>query len=865
MATNLTDTAKHKNQPLLSPTDTIPTDTLKKKNKSEITSPIKYQADTIDFYVNEKRVGLRGTGQVNYGKTELKAAKMDFDMMKNTIWAIGTKDSTGKNTGSPEFAEDKDKYKAREMTYNFKTKKGYIHDIMTEQDDAYLHGETIKKLDNGSINIKHGKYTTCSAEHPHFYLALTKAIVKPNDKIISGPAYLVLADVPLYPIMIPFGFFPNKKGNISGVLMPTIGEDRTMGFYLRQGGYYFAISDYLDFTLRGDIYTKGTWGANLSTRYKKRYKYDGSFTLRYYENVTSEKGLPDYSKSKDFAVKWSHRQDAKANPYSSFSASVDFSTRSYDRNHSYNISQVLNNKKSSSINFTKSWANSPFNISGSLNHNQNSSDSSISFTLPSLSISMSEPYYPFRKKKSTGKTSWYENIQLSYSSSLENNMESKDSLFFNHLEFTKKESGYQHSIPLKMKIKVFKLFNLEPSLNYKGVLYPNHIVRHWDTTLVYSETDTAQKGVVTDTINGLSYAHSFSTSIGFSLQPKVYGMYTFKRGKIVAIRHMMTPSASFSFTPDLKMFAGQYYRTYHNESTGKDVRYSMYEGYMYGTPTTGGKSASVNLSLKNNVEMKVKTNTDTAQSVEKVPILKNFDFSTSYNVYADSMNWSTIRFSGSTSLFKDVITVQASGSFDPYGYQKIVKSSGTTTYTRVNKWAGSINNQWARFTQGSLSLDVKLGGGEKKKTGKSPKEANGQPGGGPNGQNQSPIHPGLTEEINEYDYFNIPWSLTLGYSFSYSRPYEAKPTLTQTLDMNGSFSLTSKWAFTVRSGYDFESKKITTTAFTMARDLHCWAMNMSFCPFGSYKYYEFGIHVKASMLQDLKYEKNQRWSNSYGY
>jgi hypothetical protein len=832
----------------------------KNKPKSEIEDPVEYTAqDSMAITMGEtKKVYLWGDANVKYQDIELTAAYIEFDMDQQLVFAHGAKDSANRDVGLPIFKQGSQTLNAHQLSYNFKTKKGFIEAIKTEQDGGYLHAEQTKRLPNGDINLKGGKYTTCDADHPHFYIALTKAISIPGDKIISGPAYVVLEDVPLKFLALPFGFFPNTKKSSTGILIPTYGEEQTRGFYLRGAGYYIPINDYVDMRITGDLYSKGTWGISANTNYKKRYAFAGSFNGRFYENITSEKDLPDYAKSKDFSIQWSHRQDPKANPTQTFTASVDFSSSSYDQNHSYNINSVLNNRKSSSISYTKLWPNSPFNLSAGLTHKQNSSDQSVDMSLPSVNLSMGT-IYPFRSLGKVGKDHFWQNIQLSYNSALQNNVYTTDTALFTSHMFDRISNGYKQNIPLSMNIKPFSGFNISPSLNYSAVMYTSHIKKYWDPLRDINPNDTLLGAIVTDTIQGINYAHSIYPSISFTLNPKIYGSYQFKKGRLKAIRHVITPSASLSFVPDMKGLMPNYYDSVYDGNTGKGYSYSRYEGYLFGTPSFNGRSGSVNLSLRNTLEMKLKDKSDTSDAVKKVKLLDNFDFATSYNIFAETFKWSTIRFNTGTSLFNNLFDVRLNANIDPYQLDGAGK--------RIDRLELSdfvSSHRLGRITNAQMSVGTRF-----KSAARDPKkDTKGKTNqtGGMDQEDEIPGQQGSNDEFESNSHedvdFNIPWSLNVDYSWSYSKP-TTKKTIIQSLRLSGDFSLTPKWKIGCNTGYDFVSGKMTMTNININRDLHCWVMELSLVPFGSRKSYSFQINVKSSILKDLKYNKRKSWYDNF--
>ena len=811
----------------------------KEKSKEAIDAPVNYSADdSIITDMSVKKVFLYGNAEVTYLDIKLNAAYIEFDMADETVYATGLEDTTGQLAGLPEFTQGSESFRSRELTYNFNTEKGIIREIKTEQEGGYLHSRVTKKHPSGEIHLKDGKYTTCDADHPHFYLALTKGISIPDDKIVSGPAYVVVEDVPL-PIGIPFGFFPSTKTSTSGILLPSYGEEQNRGFYLRGGGYYFALSDNFDLRLNGDIYSRGSWGLSATSNYIKRYKFSGSFSGRYYENVSGEKELPDYSRSKDFSIQWTHSQDAKANPTQRFGASVDFSSRSYDKNHSYDMDSYLSNTKRSSVSYSKSWPGSPFNLSSSANISQNSKTGNVDMDLPSISFTMNT-IYPFQSKSGSGKRKWYDNVQFSYSSSVQNRVMTNDSLLFTENMFDDLSNGFQHSIPLSTNFKFLRFFNLSPSLNYKGVLYTSSIEKRWEAEYYDPVLDSVYGAVITDTIPGFRYAHAAFPSVSLSAQPKLYGMYQFTNpnSKVIAIRHVMSPSASISFTPDLNEYMPDYYKEVQVDTAGNTRTYSVFEGYMFGTPIANGRSGSINFSLRNTLEMKVRSRADTAEAEpRKISVLDNFDFSSSYNPFADSLKLRPISFNTGTRLKFGNINIRLNGTFDPYKY---TETDGR--YKKINKFVWEDGNL-PRLTSASLSLSM---GFNSKEGGAANKTAE------PNQPMPGDLY------YNDYVDFNIPWSLNMSLDFSYNKPYDVV-TFTKSLRTRGDVSLTEKWKIGFSSGYDFEAMEFTPTSINVFRDLHCWQMRFTVVPFGFRQSYNFTINVKASILKDLKYEKRKSW------
>jgi hypothetical protein len=840
----------------------------------DIQAEVKYNAtDSLIFALDGGSVELYGDAHIEYEDITLDAAYIRYEMDLNLVIANGMPDSTGAMAGNPVFKDANNSFESKKLRYNFKTQKGYIEEVITEQEGGFLHAQQTKKQNNGHIHLKDGKYTTCDAEHPHFYIAITKGISMPGDKIVSGPAYLVLADVPL-PIGLPFGFFPNSRTKTSGVLIPKYGEETRRGFYLREGGYYFAMNDYMDLRLTGDIYTNGTWGVRLGSNYRWNYHFSGNLNVRYFKNVNGYRDLPEtYSVSKDYAIGWSHSQDPKANPNSSFRASVNLSSSSYDKNHTRNINSVTRNTKQSSISYTKTFPNSPFNFSASLNHSQNSSNQSVNMVLPKVSMNVSR-VTPFKRKVSTSRKRFYEDIQLSYTSLFENKINTYDTLLFTSQVWDDMKTGFKHSIPLSLAIKPFRKtpmlqsFSITPSVNYNGMLYTKQTQYYiYDYAYEYDDQGNiiSQTPLYTDTlISKVSYAHSLFPSIGAGLAPKVYGMFTFSgKGRLEQIRHVMTPTVGFSYVPDMSSFQPDYYRELVDPETGEVLKtYSIYESQIYGTPTTRGASGSVNFSLRNNIEAKMRSKVDTIDELEKVTILDNFNLSTNYNLFhTDTLTpaWSPISFNGSTRIFKEKLSLNFRGSMDPFGYDETRSRTRETYFSQTGKPV--------RLTNASISAGFRL---------QSKKENTGSKRGQEDLDRQSQLNnesmvgedemgyydPNVEEFYGDYVDFDIPWSLRVDYSFSYNKPRD-EASIVQTIRTSGDFSLTPNWKIGFNAGYDIDKKKFTTTNLSIYRDLHCWEMRISVVPFGNYKSYNFQINAKSSILQDLKYSKRKPWYDNF--
>ena len=805
----------------------IPIDTI--RNDSTQSKPlfddlIDYNADdSVRFSIQEKKVYLYGNGFVKYLTTELRADYIELDMDKKLAMATGVPDSVGKLKGTPKFKDGGQEFESTELHYNFDTKKGYVTEIITQEGEGYIQGKTTKKMSDSVYCVKHGMYTTCDEhDHPHFGLNMSKAKMIKDKKIFVGFTHLELEGIPL-PIFIPFGFFPITKKATSGIIMPTYGEERMRGFNLRGGGYYIYINDYIDMNITGDIYTNGSWGLQYATQYRKRYKFNGNLNFTISKNYVSEKGLPDYQESSDWSVRWTHTQDGKANPYSSFSASVDMSSANNNYYNANTVDGIANQRKQSSISWSKKWPESPFSLSGSFNHSQNSRDTSIAITLPNLSLRMTQ-IYPFRKKGKSGEMKWYDNIGVSYSAELRNSIQTKEDKLFKSSFERDWSNGFKHNIPISLQFKIAKDVTFTPSLNYNGYLNLKTIEKIWIP-------DTSANGgqFITRDVPGLNYSHDYSASGSIGYTPTIYGMFMFKPGcKVVAIRHMIRPSISASYTPAIKPL-GNYKKSYFDGE--KEVEYDIHEGLTYRPNTTGGKqSGSISFSLDNNVEMKVRNDKDTTgdEEFKKVKLLESFRLSTSYNPFADSMNFSNISISARTKILNNKVDLNFSGTIDPYAID--------TNNVRYNKYHGKLG----RLTNATISTNFSFSAD--------------------NGQNKEKKNDLVGGFYDDYMDFDVPWNISISYNFTYSRPSPYRsPTISQIVNFSGDLSLTPKWKLTFQSGYDIKNKEVTSTSFSVTRDLHCWEMTFNCMPFGQHQSYNFEIHVRSSLLRDLKLTNRDSW------
>lgn len=878
---NISDSTLVSNEKSHLQTDTISLAPEKEPQKGSapfLDAEVKYSAtDSLSFDFETKKMYLYGKASIEYGEVNLSAHTIVLDMDSTIAYAYGQKDSLGNESDLPIFKDKSGEYTMREMKYNFETKKAIITHIVTEQGEGYIVGQRAKRVDEKTYYMKDAKYTTCQRhDHPHFYLNLTKAKVIPGKKTVTGPAYLVIEDVPL-PIALPFAIIPNTKSYSSGIIMPTYGDESTRGFYLRNGGYYVAASDYFDLKLMADIYTKGSWGAHIASTYKKRYKFSGSFSADYIVNINSEKDLPDYNKTKDFSLRWNHSQDSKANPDQTFSASVNFSTSSYNKNNITNRvdpQTLATNQKSSSISYSRKWSWNPFRLTASLLHSQNSRDTSINLTLPDLSISSSKRFYPFKPKKVVGtKNNPLHEIQLSYSMSAKNSISCKEKdLTFEPKSFsTVWKNGMRHSIPISTNIKLLKYFTLTPSFNYTERWYLSRRTKYWD--------EEKQQIVKNDPESGFNRVYDYSFSVGTST--KIYSFYRPIRAlfgdKINAIRHVMSPSISMSFVPDFSTEFFGFYKSFEYYDKKNDEikthKYSMYEGYQYGTPGSA-KSGSMSLSLGNTLEMKVKSDKDTT-GFKKIPILESLNFSTSYDFMKDTMRWNNVSMSGRTKVFGTSVNFNA--TFDPYAV--VANNSGSAV--RINKSALKQNGRLAHLKSASLSFGIQLSPTtfkrkeNKEETGDemsedemnedwamSASETEEMEAGAQMPHNTQDQDNRLSKGDDGYAAFEMPWSINLNYSLRVQQgkfnpetcTYAHK--VTSSVNINANVSLTAKWKISLSTGYSFDEKKLSQTSLGVTRDLHCWSMNFNIVPTGAYKSYNFCIAISSSILQDLKYEQS---------
>lgn len=810
-----------------------------------IEAPIDYTAqDSIIISFDGQRVFLYNNARVTYQQIELTAYFIELDLETKEVYAEGIPDSTGTLEQKPIFKDGNEEFESNTLRYNFETEKGIITDVVTEQGEGFVHSQRTKKISRDAFILKDGKYTTCDAEHPHFYLHLTKAKVISKNKIITGPAYMVLEDFPIYFPFLPFGYFPNSPTYSSGILVPSYGEENNRGFFLREGGYYWAASEYFDLAVRGDIYSKGSWAGKLHTNYRKRYKFSGGFDFRYAVNVYGEKGLDYYNKSPQFAVTWSHSQDAKANPNQTFSASVNFSTSGYDKQNSYSAENYLRTQKSSSVSFTKKFENTPFNLSANLRHSQNSSDSSMTLSMPELTFSMAK-IYPFRRKTRSGPVKWYEKFGMNYTGNLRNSITAHESEILNSSFGRDWKNGIRHNIPIALpNFNLFNYISVSPGFSYNEKWYFKQFNRSYHEDQVFYDQYGKSTHIKTDTITGFNRVYDYAYSL--SASTNIYGMFlpANPNSRIRAIRHKISPSFGISYRPDFGAERFGYWQKLQVDTTGRIEYFDVNEGGIYGGSPGRGAAGSVSFSINNNLEMKVLDVKDTTannkeDNFKKVKLIDNLSMGTNYNLIADSLNLAPIAISARTTV--GGVSVNMGGVLDPY----MIDENGIKIHKYVWNEREGIS-KLGRLTRANLSFGISF----KSKQGEKQAEENKRL------IEDENILPG---DYSNYADFNIPWDFGFDYSFNYAGPRRLndKGQITQTLGLRGNMNLTQKWRISMNTNFDIMAREFSFTTINVNRDLHCWQMSFNFVPFGYMKSYSFTINAKSSMLKDLKLQKRQ--------
>ena len=870
--------------------DSLALDSLNRRRKNGIDAPVEFSAKDSLIYIASSGVAhLFGDSHVQYQNMDLKSDMIYMSLDSSLVHATGKRDTTTQELiGKPVFKMGSDTYESDTMAFNFKTKKGLIQQVYTQQEDGFLTSELSKRGANGEMFLQHGRYTTCDAPHPDFYIAMSRAKVRPGKDVVFGPAYMVVCDVPI-PLAIPYGFFPFTKSYSSGFIMPTYGDETERGFYLRDGGYYFAVSDKMDLKLLGEIYTKGSWGASAASNYRKRYRFNGSFFASYQNTVTGEKNMPDYAKQTSFKVQWSHRQDPKANPFSNLSASVNFATSSYERNNltsMYNPQSMTQSTRTSSVSYSTTFSSIGMNISTTMNLNQNMRDSTIAMTMPDLNISISR-FYPFKRKKMAGAERWYEKISMSYTGHFSNSITSKESELMHSSLLKDWRNGMQHSIPISGNFTILGYINLNPSFNFTDRTYSNKTHKSWDGTKE-----------VTDTLYGFYNVYNWNLSL--SASTKLYGFWIPSRklfgDKIDRIRHVVTPQVSFSYAPDFSASRYGYYQTYQKTNADGSVslvEYSPYQGALYGVPGKG-KTGSISFDLGNNVEMKFRDRND---SLRKVSLIDELGGSMSYNMAAKVRPWSDLstrlRLKITKSYTFNLNAVFASYVYEADSVGAPPRVSDTKTYWgmgKIGRFQGMSQNLSYTLDNNKISNLIKWLKGER--TSKDDKNDRDNPDdyddedeydnevetnidkdleAGKRGARRESAGKAETDE-DGYMAFSLPWSISIGYGitmrentdvskFNYHTmryPYG----FTQNLNLSGNIRISDGWNITFSSGYDFESKKISMTTASLSRDLHCFNMSCSVV-LAPYTSYNFSFRCNASTLTDaLKYDKRSSYSST---
>lgn len=812
-------------------TDTIAKDTLTSKpidrtSPQAIESKIDYAAkDSIIYFIKKQIVKLYGDSKLDYQEINLTAANMTIDLENKEIFATFTKDSLNNIIGKPIFKEGESSFTALTIKYNFETRKGYITQIFSEVNEMFFHGNEVKRMPDESIYIKHGSFTTCPSPEPHFKVQFSRAKLVPDDKVVTGPVWLVVERVPL-PLGLPFGFFPNKKGRQSGILMPTYGESANRGFYLENFGYYFGLNDFVDFAIRGDIYSRGSWAIKNATNYKKRYKYDGQFNINYSFNKLGIPETPSYRTQRDFFVVWRHNQDPKAHPKRRFNADVRAGSSNYNTFNPSNAMDYLSSNFSSSITYATTFGNN-VNFSVNMRHSQNTQTKKIDMSLPEISLSTNR-IFPFRRKKPVGKFRWYENINLNYVMNARNTYSAPDSLFFQNFNFRNLNNGINHQIPISWSQKILKHFNLTTTFNYNERWYFNSIDKFWNPTDSLVEIDT---------LFGFKSNRDFN--ISSRLQTRIFGMYLIPVGPITALRHVLTPSISYTYRPNFGSDFWGYYGEYFIPGVDEPVRYSIFENGIFGH-SPYGRSGNFRFDLANNIEIKVKRPGNIEDPTRKIVLLENLNLSMNYDISKDSLNWSKLFLDARTRLF-DNLHINYRAVFDPY----VVDTLGRN----LNKFEFDVNNRLFRTsnTEWGTSLNWSINNSTFNKNAAKTES------------NQT-----STTQTNQSE-FAIPWNINLAYTLQYLKSHEEhvhesqRLKLIQTISLNGDIKLTPNWKVGVLTNYDITNQNFSYSSVNIQRDLHCWEIIFNWIPFGFRKSYNFTLRAKAPLLQDLKINKKTDW------
>lgn len=848
----------------------------KKEQKDAIDAPVFYECTDSMVWSRNGNAYLYGAGKVRYDKIELTANVIKMNMDSSVVHATGSIDTAGMSVGLPVFTDSGTPYESDQIRYNFKSKKGYINNVYTQQGDGFIMGGKAKKDSAGIFYSQDGMYTTCDAEHPHFYVKLTRAKVRPKKDVVSGPLYLVVEDVPL-PLALPFGYFPFTSSYSSGIIMPTFGDETERGFYLRDGGYYFAISDKMDLRLTGEIFTKGSWGLGASSTYALRYRFSGSFDFSYLVTKNGEKGLPDYAVGKNFRLQWSHRQDPKFRPNSNFSASVNFATSSYERSNLNSLyNPVLNSQsmRTSSVSYSHSFPGIGLTVSATMNVAQNMQDSTLSLTLPNLNVSLSKKY-PFKRKKRMGEERWYEKISLSYSGQLSNSIRTKEDKVLKSNIIKDWRNGVKHNIPVSATFQLFDFINITPSFNYTERWYFQRVNQEWDY---------AANKVARDTVYGFNRVYNYNLSL--SANTTLYGFYQpagfMKNSRVQAVRHVFKPSVSFSYAPDFGAERYGYYETYvytDDKGEARTVEYSPYQGSLYGIPSRG-KTGSVSFSVSNNVEMKWRTKSD---SIRKISIIDELGASISYNLAAKSRPWSNLSTRLRLKLTKNY-TFSFNATWATYAYtfndkgQVVVGDRTEWSYGRFGRFQGMSQNLSYTFNNKTLTKIKNLfKGGDDEEEGDIvkdiPEEEKLDGKKKSSSLRSANADKAKNADVDEDGYmpFKFPWNFTVSYGITMSENTAGKINVktmrypykfTQNMNFSGNIGISDNWRINFTSGYNFEYKKLTTTTVHISRDLHCFEMSCGIV-LSPYTSFNFSFRATSQMLADaLKWDKRSGVSSN---
>lgn len=865
------------------PADTLQTDSVEEK-KSGLDAPVKYTAaDSMVYDAESGLIFLYGKAKVNYQNMDLEAAKLTMDMDSSMVHADAATDSTGVLKDKPVYHQGNDTYDSERMSFNFKTKKGFISNVATTQGNGFLNSRQSKRTDDGTLYLQHATYTTCDAEHPHFYMAISRAKARPGKEMIAGPAYLVVEDVPL-PLAIPYGFFPFNKKYSSGFLMPSYGDETSRGFYLRDGGYYFALNDYMDLKLLGEIYTKGSWGLSAETNYNKRCRYSGNFYFSFLKTIEGEKNMPDYAVTKSMKIQWSHQKSPKSSPNFSFSARVNFASENYERKNlesMYNPLSYTQSTRTSAVSFSQTFPGIGLTLSGSTNLTQSLRDSSVSMTLPDLTISLNR-FYPFRRKRMAGKERWYEKISMSYTGQLSNSITTKEDKLFKSNLIKDWHNGMQHRIPVDATFQLFKYINISPNFSFRDIMYASRIMRSWD--------DVRQEEV-NDTTYG--FYNLYDWQVGVSANTTLYGFYKpWKKlfgDKLIAVRHVLKPSVSFSYAPDFTVDRYGYYARYtKTDAAGQtsEVRYSPYASGVYGYPS-GTKQGMVTMSLSNNLEMKVKSDRDSTGE-RKISLIDELWGSLSYNMAAKQQPWSDLSTRLRLKLSKNY-TFSMAAVFATYAYEfdqngKVVKGNRTEwSYGRFGRFQGMSQNLSYTVNNKTFKKLADFIGGRRsdnKEGSADDAEDDTEDGDGEDANIDPDLKAGRKgsgkkekAKVDEDGYlaFSMPWSLTLSYGISMyedrSKPINVHRmrypySFNQTLNCSGYLRIADGWNITFTSGYDFDYHRLSMTTASLSRDLHCFEMSCSMV-LRPYTSFNFTFRARASELMDaLKWDKRSSYSTN---